>query len=419
MSGVSRSARKAGRPLRIGVFGQLGSGNWGNDASLDVILSALEATDDVLDIGFMSMGTPEAAARHGWAVVPLQWYEGYAHLLPWLSGRPRQLLGRALDVVRTLRWPRRCDLVIVPGAGVLEDTTPVRPWSMPLSLLFLGLGARLARSRLAYVGIGASVPPSRATRRVFSWAARCANYLSCRDDLSRRALVELGVPPGRVSVFSDLAFALDVPDVPLPCDEDRPLVAVGVMNFRGRAEDRDRAEELHQIYRRGVEDFLERVLDEGWQVVLVTGDREDVAVAHAVLRSVETERPDSVRWVRAAAVDSMESLLEVLACAQCVVASRYHNVLGALILGRPTVSLSYASKNDDLMERMGLHGLTQPIDAVDPHLLVEQFHRLAAERKELHEIIIRHRAYERARVQQQLVELSALVRSRVRDRRPG
>ena len=40
-----------------------------------------------------------------------------------------------------------------------------------------------------------------------------------------------------------------------------------------------------------------------------------------------------------------------------VVAIRYHNVISALKLSKPTLSLSYATKHDVLMADMGLSGV--------------------------------------------------------------
>ncbi len=61
--------------------------------------------------------------------------------------------------------------------------------------------------------------------------------------------------------------------------------------------------------------------------------------------------------------------------AEVVVASRYHNVIAALRVGVPVVSLGYAGKNAVLLERFGLDGLDQPIDSFDPDLLARQVTR--------------------------------------------
>jgi polysaccharide pyruvyl transferase WcaK-like protein len=64
-----------------------------------------------------------------------------------------------------------------------------------------------------------------------------------------------------------------------------------------------------------------------------------------------------------------------------VVATRYHNVVCALKLGRPTLSIGYATKNDELMAEMGLGEFCQHIERLDVDMLITQFCKLAEGRK--------------------------------------
>jgi polysaccharide pyruvyl transferase WcaK-like protein len=405
------------RPPRIGFFGELGSGNWGNDAGLDVITALIERHWPEAQFGFMTMGTPPIATRCDWPVVPLQWYEGYSDQIRAVPRRVRQVLGRVFDVVRILRWPRHYDLVIIPGAGVLEDTTPVRPWGTPMNLLLLGIGTRLARTKLAYVAVGASVPPPGLSRRMFTWAARLADYRSYRDSHSHGAARQLGIGVARDHVFTDLAFALETP-VPTESESigspPAPRVAIGVMNYQGRAENRSRASELHERYVRQVGRIVGHLVQLGWCIVLVTGDREDRPVAHRIRDAVLQSHPSAS--IEDATVASMDDLMRVLSRSRCVIASRFHNLLGALFMSVPTISLSYAAKNDAVMERMGLGEFCQRIDAIDEELLLEQFQRLEARHDVLSAAIAARCAHERRVVDGQLDDLLELI-TRVLD--PG
>ncbi len=51
--------------------------------------------------------------------------------------------------------------------------------------------------------------------------------------------------------------------------------------------------------------------------------------------------------------------------AEVVVASRFHNVICALRLARPTISIGYAGKNHHLMRQMGLEDYSQDIEHLD------------------------------------------------------
>ena len=59
-----------------------------------------------------------------------------------------------------------------------------------------------------------------------------------------------------------------------------------------------------------------------------------------------------------------------------MVATRYHNILCALKLAKPTVSIGYATKCDVLMADMGLSSFCQPVKSFDVARLIEQFKEL-------------------------------------------
>ncbi len=63
-----------------------------------------------------------------------------------------------------------------------------------------------------------------------------------------------------------------------------------------------------------------------------------------------------------------------------VIASRFHNLVCALKIGLPAISVSYAKKNDELLREAGLGEFRQSIEELDAELLIRQFTKLLAER---------------------------------------
>jgi polysaccharide pyruvyl transferase WcaK-like protein len=61
-----------------------------------------------------------------------------------------------------------------------------------------------------------------------------------------------------------------------------------------------------------------------------------------------------------------------MARAEVVVACRFHNLICALRLARPTVSVGYAVKASDLMRAAGVPDAVQEIGALDADALVAQ-----------------------------------------------
>jgi polysaccharide pyruvyl transferase WcaK-like protein len=106
---------------------------------------------------------------------------------------------------------------------------------------------------------------------------------------------------------------------------------------------------------------------------------------------------------------SLHDVMRQIALTDIVVATRFHNVVCALKLGRPTISIGYADKNDALLADMGLGDFCQHIESLDVDLLIKQFITLA-DKREVHEKRIRevNRAY-----QQRLAHQDALLASKL------
>src|SRR5512146_178983 len=94
------------RNLRIGVFGLLGTGNSGNEASLEAMLNYLrerhaEATLDAMSAGFRSV-----QAKYGLPATALSWYE-LREQAPGPAKIILKVAGKAIDPLRILFWVRK------------------------------------------------------------------------------------------------------------------------------------------------------------------------------------------------------------------------------------------------------------------------------------------------------------------------
>ena len=139
------TSQAKGARTRVGLFGLLGSGNIGNDASTEAIVSYLRTDhpDAVLDA--MCMGAARMRDRYGIETVPIQWQS--ARVLPGGPlGAGLKALGKALDIFRTAAWIRRHDVVIIPGMGIMDASLPINPWGIPWSLFLLRHAGRLMRN---------------------------------------------------------------------------------------------------------------------------------------------------------------------------------------------------------------------------------------------------------------------------------
>ncbi|WP_030755936.1 polysaccharide pyruvyl transferase family protein [Streptomyces griseus] len=367
-------------PVRVGVFGLLGSGNLGNDGSLEALLAHLRAARPDAVVDALCGGPETVTERYGIPATRLHWYRGEYRTASRAGAVAGKGLGKLVDAVRTAAWVRRHDVVVVPGMGVLEATLPLRPWGFPYALFLLCAAGRLTGTPVALVGVGAAPIADRATRALVRRAARLAAYRSYRDELSRDAMRAMGVDTARDAVHPDLAFALPAPAAPSPAPP-AGTVCVGVMDFHGGNDDRARAGEIHRRYLDGTTRLVRALAAEGRPVRLLTGDACDAAVVTAILDAVDSP------LVTASGAASLAELTAEAAAADAVVATRYHNLVCALKAGTPTLALSYAAKSDALMERMGLGAYRHPAREVDAGRLLEQFRELEKEAPELRRVL--------------------------------
>ena len=148
---------------RIGFFGHLGAQNIGNDASLEAVLSYLRITHPDASFDAMCPGPARVREQYGIEAIPLFWQQRFDQRV---SGPPAiglKVLGKGVDAFRTAAWVRRHDVVIVPGAGVLEASLPLWPWQMPYALFMLSVSGRLFGTKVAFVSVG-SMPEGSDTK---------------------------------------------------------------------------------------------------------------------------------------------------------------------------------------------------------------------------------------------------------------
>ncbi|MFI1198217.1 polysaccharide pyruvyl transferase family protein [Streptomyces sp. NPDC020883] len=385
--------------LRVGVFGLLGSGNLGNDGSLEAVLGYLRAEHPKAVVDALCGGPEVVTARYRIPATRLHWYRGEYRTASRAGAIAGKALGKLVDAVRTAAWVRRHDVVIVPGMGVLEATLPLRPWGFPYALFLLCASGRLLRTRVGLVGVGAAPIGNRSTRALVRWSARLATYRSYRDTRSRDALRQMGVDTARDAVYPDLAFALPTP----PAGAPSGVVCVGVMDFHGSDDDRARADDIHRRYLDGTTRFVRRLVEDGRPVRLLTGDACDAPVVAAILDAVGSP------LVTAAEAASLADLMTETAAADLVVATRYHNLVCALKVGTPTLALSYAAKSDALMDRMGLGAYCHPARDVDADRLLDRFRELEKHSAELRKTLAERNRVAARQLRDQFDDLTATL----------
>jgi polysaccharide pyruvyl transferase WcaK-like protein len=403
----NKSGNAGGAAPRVGIFGKVGAGNIGNDASMEALLGYLRSDHPDAVIDAMCTGPDTLRSRYGIDAIQLFWHNRFK--ASGVTATILKVVGRGLDTFRTVGWVRRHDVVVVPGAGVLEASLPMVPRGWPYAIFLLSAAGKVFGTKVAFVSVGAGTVNQRMTRFLFNSAARLAYYRSYRDAGAKESMRRRGLNVSRDHVYPDLAFSLRPP---VSGAVEPGLVAVGVMAYYGTNDERGQADEIYARYVAGMKRFVRWLAENDHRVLLIVGDTNgsDSDVVTEILADVRVNLPDlDESTVTAAAVSSYSDVMQVMTRVGSVVAIRYHNVLCALKLSKPTIAISYSPKHDVLITDMGLGDFSLAVSTLDIDELIKKFTELESRSDELTRTLEQRNATKAAGTAAQFAELSAVL----------
>jgi polysaccharide pyruvyl transferase WcaK-like protein len=381
----------------IGLFGNFGTRNLGNEYTLRAIIHQARACLPDAGLFCVCSDPADASARHGLPSKIMSYRFGtdfqsrrqsnnrVLRLLRQLFVRLPREVTEWIEAYRTLSGAR---MLIMPGTGMLGDFG-ISPLGLHYEILKWSIVARLRGARLLFVSVGAGPIEHRLSRWLVTRALSLAHYRSYRDEFSREYLSGIGFDTEGDFVYPDLAFSL-VPATTASSGGPIREIGVGLMDYYGREGDPERGEAVYQRYLKAMAGFVAWLLSRDYTVRLLIGDAAyDRRIAGDVLASLG----DGGARIIHQPVDSFEELIVQLDKTDLVVATRFHNVLLALMMGKPVVAISYHQKIASLMEGMGLGRYCQALDELGVTTLTERF--LEAERNaDALKVSIRQRAEE-------------------------
>ena len=184
------------------------------------------------------------------------------------------------------------------------------------------------------------------------------------------------------------------------------------MEYHGSNDDREHADEIRSSYVGGMKRFVRWLVDHDRKVLLLIGDTNgsDESVIDEILADLRDSRPDlDPAQVVAQSVVSFADVMRVIQPVGIVVAIRFHNVVGALKLCKPTIAIGYSPKHEALMADMGASRFCQPVYPFDFELLIKRFVELESNSAQLTQTLAEHNETNRRLMREQFAELSAVL----------
>jgi polysaccharide pyruvyl transferase WcaK-like protein len=399
---------------RIALFGNFGTGNLGNEATLQAMLYNLRRHLPNADITCICPGPENTTSEYNISAVPIRapfpiWQlssvsskvnEPIGALNGSTSGtavgshrRFNKAFARLRAPLRTCGYPlieayrwfkgiatlKGSDFLIMTGTGMLGNYG-IEPLGLHYDIFRWAVIAKLCRCKLLFVSVGGGPTPHPLSRYFVRRALALADYRSYRDASTKDRLESIGIDVKNDALCPDLAFSLPRAVVPANQDPGRQglVIGVGVMNYYDRFGRCGNDETIYCDYVRRLASFVARLLERGYTVRVLIGDVAwDQGVRHDLRKALEERR---LKYKDGRIIDepacSVDELLSQLSSVDIVVASRFHNLLLALMLRKPVFAISYHEKFQPLMNGVGLGEFCQDIEHIDVDELVGKMVRL-------------------------------------------
>jgi polysaccharide pyruvyl transferase WcaK-like protein len=376
------------RKKKIAFFGLFGVGNLGNEITLQTILSHARKYFPDAEFKCICSDVTDTSLRYALSAFPIsirfpqksaKWYMRSTNPVirlfrQLLIGIPRELL----DWFRVFHILIGVDTLIFPGTGYLTDAyNNALGW--PYNVFKWSLIARLLQRKVLFVSVGAGPIYHPLSKWLIKSALSLAHYRSFRDTSTLTCLRMIGFSTDNDPVYPDLVFNLDQVVLPSPhvYKRPRPVIGIGLMDDPGRYSVETPNNTTHLSYLHALGILVHWLLIHDYDVRLLIGDVYDVPVTRRFTEllahhgSIGTQG----RLFNEPAA-SVDQLLAQIASTDLVVATRFHNVLLSLLLGKPVVGITFHHKGVSLMTQMGLAEYCLDMNTLDAQRLIQQFCKL-------------------------------------------
>lgn len=396
---------------KVALFGNFGTGNLGNEATLQAMIHNVRLHMPDSTIICICTEPAKAASDYNLPAFPIrapfpigkrfkrsnrsgagenasspQMKPARRYSDRWALNLVRRLAFPVLEIYRWLKaidclW--NCDLLLMTGTGMLGDFA-IKPMGLHYDIFRWAVTAKLCKCKLLFVSVGSGPLPHPLSKYFVKSALALADYRSYRDDVSRNHLEAIGANVKDDRVYPDLAFSFPKPAKSATSQRPGPVIGVGIMNYHVRSGLSEDREGIYSNYLESIASLVMELCKQNLTVRVLIGDvtfdqrvRQDL---REVLARSHFSKDDNLIDEPAMSVDHLFSQLSEV---DIVVASRFHNLIMALILSKPVIAISYHDKFAPLMRGFGLCDYCQDIERIEVGSLLQGVNRIWGRAEEI------------------------------------
>ena len=404
---------------RIGVFSHGGTKNLGDEALLAAVIQNVRLRLPSSQVIGFTINPQDTKSRHGIPAFPIRRFSpspaseepseaapkpplaqssnqpqpgsrGLKSLLKSVPGVRPVIQGarRAIDVAISIlaepkflfdayRSLKGVDLLLVAGSQQLNDGYG-GAWGFPYTLYKWTWLAKLTRTKVAILSVGAGPITSPLSKWFFHRVLDRVSYRSYRDSISSRLMESLGIK-GSHPVFPDLVYSLQLP-APRATPAGAARVVVGtnpVPFFDGRYWPTPDPT-LYDDYVHKFARFSEWLDKTGHAVLFFPTQVRADSLTIADIRRAMNGSGESPNFLRGQKIQNLEDLVSEIARADLVIANRYHGILISLMMNKPVLGVAYHEKSRALLAQAGQGDYVLNIADFKAEDLIERFQALEA-----------------------------------------
>jgi len=417
-TGAVRAA--CSQSYRIGLLEHCGTGNLGDDATVEAALQQLTHRWPHTSIVGLSLNPPDTEQRLGIKSFPIrhtvidiekQWSRtdqaqpvessvrarlktllrqhpfarSLARLaLTWAVHNPKWLckeiafLGKSLPVARSL------DILIICGGGQLLDAWG-GPWNFPYTLLKWVLLAKSRGAKCYFINVGAGPIEHPLSRLMLKIALHQADYVSFRDNESRVLIEKLGLKNG-ATVVADTVYALTNSFLGAhtrTAPAERGILSVGIspMPYCDPRRYWQKDQNIYDRYITELADFCLRLLYRNYRLHLFSSDiwYDSQAITDLQTRIQRAFPGYAANLLVRETIRNIDDYMKQLSRVNYLVTCKFHAVIFAHLLNVPVLALSYHPKIKTLMDELQLSNYCIDIDRAQAVDLINVFDSLRSD----------------------------------------
>lgn len=431
----------------VGLMDHMGYGNMGDAAIQEAFIANIKSRlPGVRLIGF-SLYPDDTRKRHNIETYPIRWsyprgegsdrssaraLEPTSRLKLFLKNRRifyrfakpvHDVLQELAHLKRSYQIVKSLDVLVMSGGGQLCELHG----DLPYNVFKFSMLARLAKTPVCIVGVGADLLKRPINKFFARWAVRSAYYISLRS-IESQALVDSLDVQRETHVCPDPAYALDVREYlasqssetlasteargllrnigidleAAPSDlpsrgvvtgeqgasmtSRKPTAKVGLnpMSFCDPRRWPRKDAAVYERFMGALTDFSSWLLAEGYSLEIYTSDMMDFfALEDLRERLLKQISPAAASNLTFRPALTLRELFLQMSTFDFVVTSKFHGVIFSHLLGKPVMALSYLPKFHHLMRAVGHEQYCMDAEQVSVDWLVEQFNRLVTESDQL------------------------------------